>query len=100
MRLAERPGRARRFSAAPDPHQPSQHRDPAEAWRIMQHPDPAAVADREHPAGRAGRLQLTRLDREHQALLIIDLHIEDVHVGNIEDRIGPGTPACTRTELR
>ena len=25
----------------------------------MQHPDPAAAADREHPAGRAGRLQLT-----------------------------------------
>jgi len=40
----------------------------------MQHPDPAAVADRDHPAGRAGRLQLTRLDGEHQALLV-DLHL-------------------------
>ena len=51
--LAERRRRARRFSAAPDPHQPAHQRDPAEARRIVQHPDPAAVADREHPARRA-----------------------------------------------
>ena len=62
----------------------------------MQHPDPAAVADREHPAGRAGRLQLT-LDGEHQASHVVDLHLQDVHVGNVEDRIGPGAPARTRT---
>ena len=33
---------------------------------------------------------LTRLDGQHQPLLVVDLHINDVHVGNIEDGIGPG----------
>ena len=97
MVLTECPGRTRRLFAAPDPHQPSQQRDPAEARYVMQHPDPATVANREHPAGRAGRLQLSRLDSEHQALLVVDLHLQDVHVGNVEDRIGPGAPARTRT---
>ena len=63
----------------------------------MQPPDPPAVAGSQHPTRRTGRLQLTRLDRQHQPLLIIDLHIEDVHVGNVEDCIGPGAPARTRT---
>jgi hypothetical protein len=31
---------------------------------------------------------------------VVHLHIEDVHVGNIEDRIGPGAPARTRTTHR
>jgi hypothetical protein len=56
----------------------------------MQDPDSAAVADRQHAACRAGGLQLTRLDSQHQPLPVINLHIKDVHVGNIEDRIGPG----------
>jgi hypothetical protein len=60
----------------------------------------AAAADREHPAGRAGRLQLTRLDGEHQASHVVDLHLQDVHVGNVEDRIGPGAPARTRITRR
>jgi hypothetical protein len=59
----------------------------------MQHPDAATAGHREHPARRAGSLQLTRLDRQHQPLLTIDLHLEDVHVGNIEDRISLGAPA-------
>ena len=42
-------------------------------------------------------LQLTGLDGQHQPLLVVDLHVEDVHVGDIEDRIGPGAPARTRT---
>jgi hypothetical protein len=33
-------------------------------------------------------------------LLVVDLHIKDVHAGNIEDRIGPGAPARTRTTHR
>src|SRR5215217_1978202 len=40
------------------------------------------------------------LDREHQPRLIIDLHVEDVHVGNIENRIGPGAPTHTRAAHR
>jgi hypothetical protein len=56
----------------------------------MQDPDSAAVADRQHAACRTGGLQLTRLYGEHQPLLVVDLHIKDVHAGNIEDRIGPG----------
>jgi hypothetical protein len=35
------------------------------------------------------------LDAEHQPLLVVVLHIDDVHVGNIEDGIGPGAPART-----
>jgi hypothetical protein len=58
------------------------------------------MADREHATGRAGGLHLTRLDGEHQPLLVVDLNIEDVHVGNIEDGIGPGAPTRTRTTLR
>src|SRR5687768_4940292 len=62
----------------------------------MHDPDSAAVADRQHAACRTAGLQLTRLDGEHQPLLVVDLHIKDVHVGNIEDRICPGAPARTR----
>ena len=90
----------KRFSTPPDPHQPSQQRDPGEARRVVQHPKPAAVADCHYPTCRACRLQLTRLDGEHQPLLVIDLNIEDMHVGNIEDGIGPGAPARTRTTHR
>jgi hypothetical protein len=43
---------------------------------------------------------LTRLDGQHQPLLVVDLHINDVHVGNIEDGIGPGAPTRTRTTHR
>jgi hypothetical protein len=98
--FAERPGRTRWFSAAPHPHQPAQQRDPSEARRIVQHPDSTAMADREYATGRAGGLRLTRLDGEHQPLLVVDLHIKDVHVGNIEDGICPGAPARTRTTHR
>ena len=41
-------------------------------------------------------LQLAGLDGEHQPLPVVDLDVEDVHAGNIEDRIGPGAPARTR----
>jgi hypothetical protein len=33
-------------------------------------------------------------------LLVVDLNIEDMHVGNIEDGIGPGAPTRTRTAHR
>jgi hypothetical protein len=66
----------------------------------MQDPDSPAVADSQHPACRTGGLQLTRLDGQHQPPLVVDLHIKDMHVGNIEDRIGPGAPARTRTTHR
>ena len=100
MGLTERSGRARGFSAAPDPHQPPDQGDPAEARRIVQHPDPTAVTDRYHTAARTGRLQLARLHRQHQPLQIVDLDVEDVHANNIEDRISPGTPARTRAAHR
>jgi hypothetical protein len=86
--------------APPHPHQPAEQGDPTKARRIVQHPDPAAVADRQHPTGRAGRLQLAGLHSEHQALLVVDLHLKDMHVGNIEDRIGPGAPTRARTTNR
>jgi hypothetical protein len=41
--------------------------------------------------------KLIRLDSQHQPLLVIDLDIKHMHAGNIEHRIGPGTPARTRT---
>jgi hypothetical protein len=98
--LAERDDWTHRFLAEPDPHQPAQQRDPAETRRVVQRPDPAAVPDSHHPARRAARLHLTRLDRQHQTLLSIDLDVEHVHLGDIEDRIGPGAPARTRTTHR
>jgi hypothetical protein len=58
------------------------------------------MASGHHATGRARRLQLTRLNRQHQTLLIIDLHIEDMHVGNIEYCIGPGAPTRTRATHR
>jgi len=100
MGLAERSGRTGRFSAAPDPHQPADQRDPAKAWSIVQYPDSAAVTDSHHPAAWAGRLHLAGLDGEHQASLVVDLHVEDMHVRNIEDPIGLGAPARTQAAHR
>jgi hypothetical protein len=40
---------------------------------------------------------LAGLHRQHQPLSLIELHIQDVHVGNSEYRIGTGAPARTRT---
>ena len=58
------------------------------------------MADRHDPTCRACGLRLTRLDGDHQPLLVVDLNIEDVHVGNIEDGIGSGAPTRTRTTHR
>lgn len=63
----------------------------------MQDPDSAARGRPPTPQPRAAGLQLTELDGQHQPLLVVDLHIEDVHVGNIEDGIGPGAPAPNHT---
>jgi hypothetical protein len=93
--LAESRRRTQRFSAPPDPYQPSHQRDPGEARRVGQDPDPPAVTDRHYSTCRTCGLQLPRLDSQHQPLLTIDLHLEDVHVGNIEDRISSGAPART-----
>jgi hypothetical protein len=49
------------------------------------------------PTGRTSRLHLTGLHREHQPLIVVNLHIEDVHAGNIEDGIGPAAPGAHRT---
>jgi hypothetical protein len=59
----------------------------------MQHPDSAAVADRQHSICWTAGLKLTGLDSQHQPLVVVDLHIEDVHVRNTQDGIGPGAPA-------
>jgi hypothetical protein len=58
------------------------------------------MADRQHATGRTCGLHVTRLDGQHQPLLVVNLNTEDVHVGNVQDRIGPGAPARTRTTHR
>ena len=47
------------------------------------------MADRKHATAGAGGLLLSRLDGEHQPLPVVDLHIKDMHVGDIEDGISP-----------
>jgi hypothetical protein len=47
----------------------------------MQHPHPATVTNRKHTAQGAAVLNLAGLHRQHQPLSLIELHIEDVHVG-------------------
>lgn len=42
-------------------------------------------------------LQLTGLHGQHQPLPVVDLNVEDVQLGNVENCIGPGAPARTRT---
>jgi hypothetical protein len=98
--FAERGRRAGGFSTAPNPHQPADHSDPAEARRVVQRPDPSAVTHREHPAFGAGGRQLTRLHGEDQSLLVVDPYLQDVHVSNIENGIGSGAPARTRATHR
>ena len=97
MNLTERRRRTRRLSATPDPHQPTDQGDPTEAGRVVQQPGPPAVPDREHPARWTAVLELAGLDGQHQPSSVVDLHVENVHAGNIEDRIGPGAPARTGT---
>jgi hypothetical protein len=58
------------------------------------------MADRQYATARTGGLQLTRLDGQHQPLPVIDLHINNVHVGNIEYGISSGAPTRTRTTHR
>jgi hypothetical protein len=48
------------------------------------------VANRHYATCRAVGLQLTRLDGQHQSMLIIDLHIHDMHVWIIDDGVGLG----------
>jgi hypothetical protein len=98
--LTERAHQTRRLAAAPDPHQPANYGNSAEARRVMQLPDPTTMADREHAAQRAAMLQPAGLHRKHQPRPLVDLDIENVHVGSIEDRIGPGAPARTRATHR
>src|SRR5215218_6407032 len=58
------------------------------------------MPNREHAARRAASLELTRLHCQHQPRPVVDLDIEDVHVGNIEDRIGSGAPARAKSTHR
>jgi hypothetical protein len=50
----------------------------------------AAVAGRDHTAGRAAGLDLIRFHGQHQPAAVVLIHIDHVHAGNIEDRIGSG----------
>jgi hypothetical protein len=68
---------------------------PAQAGSIVQHPEPAAVAGRNHPARRAAGFDLIRLHRHDQPAVTIIPNIEHVHASNIKDRIGSGAPAHT-----
>ena len=98
--LAERPGRAGGLSASPDPHQPADQASPGRstARRAASGPGgrdpPPSPRTPDRPPPAAG------LHRKHQPLPVIDCHVEDMHVGNIEDRIGPGAPARTRATHR
>jgi hypothetical protein len=100
MGLAEHPGRTVGLPAAPQPFQPPQHCDPAQTRRIVQHPGLAAVAGRDHPTRRAAGLDLIRFHCQYQPAAVIFVHIEHMHAGNIENRIGSGAPARTRATHR
>ncbi len=94
--LRPRQLRAVGLAAAPDPLQPDdQHRQP-EARRIGRLDAAPAVPDRHDTAGRAAAHVGVGLDGAHQ-LAVATLHIEYVHAIAVEHRIGPGTPARTRT---
>jgi hypothetical protein len=54
------------------------------------------VPDRHDTAGRAAGLIGVGLDRDHQ-LAVTTAHVQNVHPGRVEHRIGPGAPARTRT---
>jgi hypothetical protein len=45
------------------------------------------VTNRKHTAQVAAVLDLAGLHGQHQPLSLIELNIEDVHVGNVEDRL-------------
>ena len=100
MVLAERRGGAAVFSAPPDPLQPAHQRHPAEAGSIVHEMDPAAVADRQHSTGWAAVLEAVGLNRQHEPLPVINLHVQDVHVGNVEHRVGTRTPARATHRVR
>ena len=62
---------------------------------VVQHPDPPAVTDA-HPTRGTGRLQLAGLhDSTSRARSSTSMSRRACR--NIEDRIGPGTPACHRS---
>jgi hypothetical protein len=62
--------------------------------RSARRPWPTAITPQ---SGRAPPADPTR---QHQPLLTIDLHLEAVHVGNIEDCISSGAPARTQATHR
>ncbi len=94
--LGERQLRAVPLDAAPDPFAPHHHRRDRAARRVVHPMLAAAVPDRDHPAGRAAADIGLGLDRQHQPLRFAD-HVQHVHPGDVEQRIGPGAPAHTRT---
>jgi hypothetical protein len=74
MDLTEGADRTGRLSTAPDPHQ----RHPAETGRIVQHPDPMIMADREHTTRRTAVLYPVGVDPQHQPLPLVHIHVQNV----------------------
>ena len=58
MLFGERRCGTARFETPPHSDQPSQHRDPAQARRVMKDPAASAMPDRKHPAAGAAMLKL------------------------------------------
>ena len=87
---------ARWFGATPDPLAPPHPHRPTEARGIVQHLDPPAMTDRDHPAVRTTRQILAGFDIEHGRAVLTGGHVKDVNALDTEQFIGPRTPPRRR----
>ncbi len=96
MLLRPGPGRAVRLGAAPDPLQPDDQDRHAEARRVRREYSAPAMTDRDDATAPAAGHVGAGLDGDNQLAVTVP-HVEHVHGLDVEHRISPSAPACTRT---
>lgn len=94
--FAERAHLTRGIGAPEDPLAPPHQGRDAEARRVGDLVDPAAVPDRDDPTRRAAADVDVRLHSDHQPCIIATLHVKNVHAGEVEKGVGPGAPPRAR----
>lgn len=91
--LGEHLDTTKRLAAAPAADPPAQLDRRPERGDVMQHAEPATVADRENPAARAAHRTRMGLDRQRQPVPA-PADLDHVHAVQVEQRVDSGAVAA------